>query len=526
MKNNMFRKGFVVGIILLFFGASTIPTALSIRESVEQRNNRSAIDYNRGYLLITDSTSDTVGMYDPNDGTYLGDLINGVGLFSTPINAIRGPDGNIYVSDQVADSVFVFDQAGNYLSTYADASDGLDNIRGIDFRGTHLFVSTSPTSSPKCIAEFSGPHIRLPDFIQDGSDPFDILFLPDGRALVADIAGSTDNIRLYSATGVLQQVLFQINFPEQIQTDSLAPGAYLNAAFSANTISDFELTGVIVQSTPYSGGRGVFRLGNGNLLATSGAGVQEIQPGTGAIIQTEKTGSCHFIELSEAVANQPPYEPNTPNPPHGATGVPLNATLSWIGGDPNPGDTVTYDVYFGTSTPPPKKVSNQSATTYTPGTMYSNTKYYWKIVAWDNLGSSTPGPIWEFTTRMNNPPNIPTINGPAKGKIGVATTYNFTTTDPDGDKVYYFIDWGDQTNSSWIGPYPSGDEINQSHTWSKKGTYTIKAKAKDISGNESDWRTFSVKMPTSYNIPMLRFLDELFDRFPHIFPILRHLLGY
>jgi len=507
--------------MLVFLTATITPSALGITQTTGQRTNQRPAGDRISYLMIPDSTADTVGKYDAYDGTYLGDIINGAGHFSTPINAIIGPDGNIYVSDQVADSVFVFDTSGTYLSTYADASDGLNNIRGIDFRGTHLFV----TSGDRYVAEFSGPHIRLADFINDGSDSFDILFLADGRALLADIAGSTDNIRLYYANGTLQQVLFQINFPEQVQTDSVLPGAYLTAGFSANVIDDFELTGTIVQTTPYSGGRGVYRLGNGNLLATSSAGVQEIQSGTGAIIQTEKPGSCHMIELS-APGNLPPYEPNTPSPTHGATNVPLNAILSWVGGDPNPGDTVTYDVYFDTATPPTKKASNQSATTYTPSSLAQTTKYYWKIVAWDNLGLSTVGPIWEFTTKTNTPPNNPTITGPAEGTIKVATEYNFTTTDPDGDDVSYYIEWGDGTNSGWIGPSPSGDTRIESHTWTKKGTYIIKAKAKDAYGNESGWGSLSVTMPYSYNLPFMQFWIKLFERFPNAFPILRHILGY
>ena len=48
----------------------------------------------------------------------------------------------------------------------------------------------------------------------------------------------------------------------------------------------------------------------------------------------------------------------------------------------------------------------------------------------------------------NDPTAPPTIIGPAKGKITVATAYNFTTTDPNGNEVLYFIDWGDETNSS------------------------------------------------------------------------------
>jgi len=92
--------------------------------------------------------------------------------------------------------------------------------------------------------------------------------------------------------------------------------------------------------------------------------------------------------------------------------------------------------------------------------------------------------------------------------------------------VYYYIDWGDGTNSSWIGPYSSGVTIPQSHTWSKKGTYIIKAKAKDVRGYESGWGQLSIIMPFSYNIPLQFFWDRFFQRFPHSFPILRYMVGY
>ena len=244
-----------------------------------------------GVLLIPDSTADVVGMYDPYDGTYLGDLINGSGLFSTPINAILGPDGNIYVSDQVADSVFVYDTAGNYLSTYADGTDGLNNVRGIDFYNGHLFV----TSGDDYVAEFSGPHTRLADFINDGSDPFDVHFLPNGEALLCDIGN--DQMAHYKADGTLNAWLFACDFPEQVQDDSVLPGEFLVNSFSDKQAIDFELNGTQHQITPHGmSGRGIYRLGNGNLLVTSGAGVEEIDPVTGAVIQTENTGSARFIE--------------------------------------------------------------------------------------------------------------------------------------------------------------------------------------------------------------------------------------
>jgi hypothetical protein len=92
-----------------------------------------------------------------------------------------------------------------------------------------------------------------------------------------------------------------------------------------------------------------------------------------------------------------------------------------------------------------------------------------------------------ITYGLDEPPNVPTIDGLARGKAGGAYDYDFVTLEPDSDKVYYFIDWGDNNNSSWIGPYSSGVLISESHTWSKNGTYIIKAKAKDSYGAESAW---------------------------------------
>jgi len=61
------------------------------------------------------------------------------------------------------------------------------------------------------------------------------------------------------------------------------------------------------------------------------------------------------------------------------------------------------------------------------------------------------------------------------------------TIDPESQDVRYFIDWGDGSNSGWIGPYPSGQETLINHTWTQIGAYAITAKAKDIFNDESNW---------------------------------------
>ncbi len=124
----------------------------------------------------------------------------------------------------------------------------------------------------------------------------------------------------------------------------------------------------------------------------------------------------------------------------------------------------------------------------------------------------------------NQPPNAPTINGETNGKAGTEYEYTFNATDPDGDDVKYFIDWGDN-NTEWTGYNPSGTDVKVKHTWSDKGTYMIKAKAVDMYGAESDWGALEVEMPKNkaFNFNF-NLLEWLFERFPNAFPLLRYIL--
>ena len=87
----------------------------------------------------------------------------------------------------------------------------------------------------------------------------------------------------------------------------------------------------------------------------------------------------------------------------------------------------------------------------------------------------------------SDPPYKPTIDVPPSGKMGVSYVYTANTTDPDGDKINYWFDWGDGTVSDWIGPVPHQTPVQGSHAWDEDGVYEVRAKAKDINDDESDW---------------------------------------
>jgi hypothetical protein len=120
-----------------------------------------------------------------------------------------------------------------------------------------------------------------------------------------------------------------------------------------------------------------------------------------------------------------------------------------------------------------------------------------------------------------NAPYIPDMpNGPLNGKVGEVYTYSTATTDPQEDQISYLFNWGDGTDSEWLGPYLSGETAEANHTWSKKGTYNIKVKAKDINGYESDWSDpLTVTMPRNRAIQ-----NTMFQWFLEQFPLLNRLL--
>ena len=125
----------------------------------------------------------------------------------------------------------------------------------------------------------------------------------------------------------------------------------------------------------------------------------------------------------------------------------------------------------------------------------------------------------------NSPPNTPTITGKTNGKAGEEYEYCLNyVVDPDGNSVYVWWDWGDGTNTGWLGPYNSGEPMCANHSWSEEGTYTIKAKLKDSYGAESDWASLEVTMPKTKVMNLNVFLHRLFQCFPFMVKILNQII--
>jgi len=133
------------------------------------------------------------------------------------------------------------------------------------------------------------------------------------------------------------------------------------------------------------------------------------------------------------------------------------------------------------------------------------------------------GYVHAFGQLDPNAPSPPTITGNSQGKIGEQYKYTLMSTSPLAKDIYYYIQWGDDSYTNWTGPFRSGEPLNVNHSWEKWGTYTVRARARDIDNRWGPWGILTIKMPLSYNLLNKSFWETLFERFPNAFPFLRYL---
>lgn len=264
-----------------------------------------AIQYTEAitYLMVIESTNDRVMLFNPNNGDLIdANFIVDAASFNTPIEALLSPGLTVLTSNQVSDNVVAHDTAGTFLSVFYGGNTAiLDNIRGTAFTPgfTSLLVTVGGGANTDAVAQFDPSGNYLGNFIATGAggllSPFDITFRTND-CLVAGI--NSDAVHRYDLSGNSLGVFASgISFPEQIEFAPNGNVLVVNFSTPNSGVIVFDSLGTqLTVLAGVTGNRGVYILGNGNVLTTNGAGVHEIDAVTGAVIRTIVSGvSGRFI---------------------------------------------------------------------------------------------------------------------------------------------------------------------------------------------------------------------------------------
>lgn len=157
---------------------------------------------------------------------------------------------------------------------------------------------------------------------------------------------------------------------------------------------------------------------------------------------------------------------------------------------------------------------NENSTEQNPTHSYSTYQAYTITLTVTDEEGYSDEVSKEILITSNNQPDAPDINGPSSGRAGREYTYTFNSVDVDGDDVWYYIDWGDESYEEWIGPYDSGVDATFTHIWDEQASYTIQAKSKDAYDIESDWGSIEVSMPKRRTLSIQLFIERLIEQFP------------
>jgi len=155
--------------------------------------------------------------------------------------------------------------------------------------------------------------------------------------------------------------------------------------------------------------------------------------------------------------------------------IPLVIAFVGIGIDPE-GDSVSYHWDFGDGG---HSSSQTPVHTYTsPGV------YVVRLTVEDEQGNTGTDALTVYAKDMNLPPTVVLTASTTNGKMPLTVAFSAVAVDPNGDRLTYQWDFGDDESSNLQNPI---------HTYTQIGTYHARVIAEDTAGNTgSDTETIIV----------------------------------
>ncbi|PVD18065.1 hypothetical protein V512_014425 [Mesotoga sp. Brook.08.105.5.1] len=118
-----------------------------------------------------------------------------------------------------------------------------------------------------------------------------------------------------------------------------------------------------------------------------------------AINEFDKRSSSEEFSFT-TLQNMLPNEPSCLFPGNGTDNYPDAVILQWVCEDPE-GDRLSYDVIFGEGDALCTREIGIPSSKLLVSELKSGTQYFWKVIAKDDYGGVTVGPLWTFSTKAS-----------------------------------------------------------------------------------------------------------------------------
>lgn len=251
------------------------------------------------FLVVPDSSNDILVTFNPFDGSLIDSSFATIGA-GTPKHPLQVGD-EIWVSNQLTDQIDRFDFSGTLISSITG---GLDNIKGMAVVGSEVWVTNAGSNNGapgNAIVKIDIATASINGFTPTNGSLFDLVNY-QGQVLGSNIGN--ENLEFYDAAGNfasnfhVSDGVTGIDFPQQLFVRE--NGGILAAGFSSPSgvyAYDADGNDLGIVAAIDSGARGVYELGNGNIMWTNGAGVWVTDINTGLASLVYDGGSSQYIDL-------------------------------------------------------------------------------------------------------------------------------------------------------------------------------------------------------------------------------------
>jgi len=500
MNMVIFRKGMVFAVIVLFLGASVVSGINSNVELVDVIDEIGNLNRGTETFYPTDDTTLRMKVPDNNYGSreYLS-VRNRYGHPSQPeywehdvlirFDLLAIPTGTSITSAILNIYYYAYDEnnpAGRDLTLYRVTSDWDEDTVTWNTRPSIASAVTSYDVVPNSPGSWMEWDVTsdVNDFVDENKVNYGWQIMDEQYWGGYDVPDSKFRSKEYGSIIPYLEIEYENTPPNNPSTPS-GPTSLMEGDSGTYSTSATDPDGDDVKyGWDWDGDNSIDEWTG---FHTSGTSIQTSHkwntPGTFYVKVKAKDindGQSSFSSALTVVvmANEPPDIPTTPTGPT-ILSLDTPGTFSTSSSDPE-GENIKYgwdwdgddevDEWTGFYSSGLTVITDHSWSQ--PGT------YIIRVKAQDsNGGQSSFSSSLTVNVVENEPPNTPELTGPDSGKTGTSYTYTAMSTDPDGDALYYFFDWGDGNDTGWVGTYDSGVDCSESHVWDteKPSTYVSPA---------------------------------------------------